>query len=70
MPFIILNKTNPFDPVHQTEYETADQADTAARDLLSTQPSSVMLIAQVLKRYTTELTVSVQDVEPAQEVVE
>lgn len=70
MPFIVLNKTNAFDPVHQTEYETAEQADAAARDLLRTQPSSVLLVAQVLKRYTAEVTVSVQDVEPAQEGAE
>lgn len=70
MPFIVLNKTNAFDPVHQTEYGTAEQADAAARDLLRTQPNAVLLVAQVLKRYTAEVTVSVQDVDPAQEGVE
>lgn len=70
MPFIVLNKTNAFDPVHQTEYDTVEQADAAARDLLRTHPNSVLLVAQVLKRYTAEVTVSVQDVDPVQEGVE
>lgn len=70
MPFIVLNKTNAFDPVHQTEHGTAEQADAAARDLLRTHPNSVLLVAQVLKRYTAEVTVSVQDVDPVQEGVE
>lgn len=70
MPFIVINKTNAFDPVHQAEYATAELADAAARELLRAQPSAVLLTAQVLKRYTAEVTVSVQDVELAQEGAE
>lgn len=61
MPFIVTNITNAFDPIHQNEYATEALADAAARDLLRAQPNAVLRTAQVIKRYTAEVTVSVQE---------
>lgn len=61
MPYIVINATNAFDPLNQTEFETEALADSAARELLRVQPGSSVRLAQVLKRYSAEVTVIAED---------
>lgn len=72
MPFIVINNSNNFDPIHQNEYATEQEADAAARKLLEEQPAAIVRTAQVLKRYSAKVTVSVEEVaeQPVQEIVE
>ncbi|MDD2108904.1 hypothetical protein ACK56M_10215 [Pseudomonas sp. s4] len=72
MPFIVINTSNNFDPIHQNEYPTEQDADAAARKLLEEQPAAIVRTAQVIKRYSAKVTVSVEEVEgqPVQEVTE
>lgn len=61
MPYIVINATNAFDPLNQTEFETEALADSAARELLRVQPGSSVRLTQVLKRYSAEVTVIAED---------
>lgn len=72
MPFIVINNSNNFDPIHQIEYATEQEADAAARKLLEDQPAAIVRTAQVLKRYWAQVTVSVEEAagQPVQEVTE
>lgn len=72
MPFIVINSSNNFDPIHQNEYATEQEADSAARKLLEEQPAAIVRTAQVLKRYKAQVTVSVEEAaeQPVQEVIE
>ncbi|MBF8703004.1 hypothetical protein [Pseudomonas putida] len=72
MPFIVINNSNNFDPIHQNEYATEQEADAAARKLLEEQPAAIVRTAQVLKRYKAQVTVSVEEAagQPVQEVTE
>ncbi|WP_411959060.1 hypothetical protein ACK56M_22255 [Pseudomonas sp. s4] len=72
MPFIVINNSNNFDPIHQIEYATEQEADAAARKLLEEQPAAIVRTAQVLKRYWAQVTVSVEEAagQPVQEVTE
>lgn len=72
MPFIVINTSNSFDPIHQNEYPTEQDADAAARKLLEEQPAAIVRTAQVIKRYSAKVTVSVEEAlgQPVQEVTE
>lgn len=72
MPFIVINTSNSFDPIHQNVYPTEQEADAAARKLLEEQPAAIVRPAQVLKRYSAKVTVSVEEAAkaPVHEVVE
>lgn len=72
MPFIVINTSNNFDPIHQNEYATEQEADVAARKLLEEQPAAIVRTAKVLKRYWAQVTVSVEEAagQPVQEVTE
>lgn len=72
MPFIVINTSNSFDPIHQNEYPTEQDADAAARRLLEEQPAAIVRTAQVIKRYSAKVTVSVEEAagQPVQEVTE
>ncbi|WP_085615015.1 MULTISPECIES: hypothetical protein [unclassified Pseudomonas] len=72
MPFIVINTSNSFDPIHQNEYATEQEADAAARKLLEEQPAAIVRTAKVLKRYWAQVTVSVEEAagQPVQEVTE
>lgn len=61
MPFIVINSSNHFDPVHQNEFATEQEADAAARELLKAQPAAVVRTAQVIKRYSAQVRVTAQD---------
>lgn len=61
MPFIVINSSNHFDPIHQTEYATEQEADSAARQLLKEQPAALVRTAQVIKRYSATVTVTAAD---------
>ncbi|MCY1420951.1 hypothetical protein D9M71_365900 [compost metagenome] len=61
MPFIVINNSNNFDPIHQNEYATEQEADAAARKLLEEQPAAIVRTGQVLKRYKAQVTVSVEE---------
>ncbi|MGE8461938.1 MAG: hypothetical protein ACN6P0_12780 [Pseudomonas capeferrum] len=61
MPFIVINSSNNFDSIHQNEYATEQDADSAARNLLEEQPAAIVRTAQVLKRYSAKVTVSVAE---------
>lgn len=63
MSYVVINTTNPYDPANQLRHATEEAADQAARDLLSAQPAATVHTAQVLKRYTAELTVTVDETE-------
>ncbi|MDH0640142.1 hypothetical protein N5D52_24755 [Pseudomonas sp. GD03860] len=64
MPYIVFNATNSFDPANQIHHATEEAADLAARELLAAQPAAIVHTAKVLKRYTAEVTVTVQEPEP------
>ncbi|HKS12934.1 MAG TPA: hypothetical protein VJS90_07815 [Pseudomonas sp.] len=66
MPFIVINTSNNFDPVHQSEFATEEQADAAAREILAAQPGAVVRTAQLLKRYTARVTVTAKVAEAAE----
>lgn len=72
MPFIVINTSNNFDPIHRNEYATEQEADAAARQLLEEQPAAIVRTAQVLNRYKAQVTVSVEEAagQPVQEVTE
>ncbi|MFJ2526182.1 hypothetical protein [Pseudomonas sp. Irchel s3f19] len=61
MPYIVINTSNNFDPIHQSEYVTEQEADAAARNLLEEQPTALVRTAQVLKRYSATVTVTAAD---------
>lgn len=61
MPFIVINSSNNFDPIHQIEYASEQEADSAARQLLKEQPAGLVRTAQVLKRYSATVTVTAAD---------
>ena len=63
MPFIVINTSNNFDPIHQTEFATEAEADAAARELLKAQPAAIVRTAQVLKRYSAQVRVTAQEAE-------
>ncbi|WP_028941634.1 hypothetical protein [Pseudomonas vranovensis] len=70
MPYIVINTSNHYDPANQIHHATEEAADQAARDLLSSQPAAIVHTAKVLKRYTAEVTVTVDEpesVEPMEE---
>ena len=62
MTFIVQNTTNDFDAIHRVPFATQEEAEQAARDLLSTQPGAVLRVAQVLKVF--RATVTVTEAEP------
>lgn len=57
MPYIVINTSNNFDPIHQYEYASEPEADAAARKLLEEQPTALVRTAQLLKRYSATVTV-------------
>ncbi|MFV3337928.1 hypothetical protein [Pseudomonas sp. 43(2021)] len=61
MPYIVINTSNNFDPIHQNEYASAQEADAAARKLLEEQPTAHVRTAQLLKRYSATVTVIAAD---------
>ena len=63
MPYIVINTTNYYEPANQFHHATEEAADLAARDLLAAQPGAVVHMAKVLKRYTAEVTVTVEEPE-------
>ncbi|MNJ32909.1 hypothetical protein D3C77_275870 [compost metagenome] len=70
MPYIVINTTNHYDPASQLRHATEEAADQAARELLAAQPTAIVHTAKVLKRYTAEVTVTVDEpesVEPMEE---
>lgn len=62
MTFIVQNTINDFDAIHRTQFATQEEAEQAARDLLATQPGTVLRVAQVLKVF--RATVTVTEAEP------
>lgn len=61
MPYIVINTSNNFDPIHQNEYASEQEADAAARKLLEEQPTALVRTAQLLKRYSATVTVIAAD---------
>jgi len=61
MPFIVINRTNALDPIRTVEYATEAEADTAARELLKSQPGAEVLTAQLIKRYSAQVRVTAQE---------
>lgn len=72
MPYIVIDRTNALGPLRTVEYATEADADTAARELIKSQPGNEVLTAQLVKRYSAEVNVTVQEAadipaeEPAQ----
>jgi hypothetical protein len=67
MPYVVINASNAFDPIHQVVYATAEEADTAARDLLNAQPQATVRTAQLLNTYTAKVTVTAMPVPDAEQ---
>lgn len=61
MPYIVINTSNNFDPIHQNKYTSEQEADSAARKLLEEQPTALVRTAQLLKRYSATVTVITAD---------
>ncbi|WP_236238443.1 hypothetical protein [Pseudomonas faucium] len=61
MPFIVINRTNALDPTRTVEYTTEAEADAAARELLKVQPGAEVLTAQLIKRYSAQVNVTVEE---------
>lgn len=71
MPFVAINLTNDYDTANKTRYATQEEADGRAREILSQFPAAQVCVAQVLKDYSAEVTVTAKDPadpEPAPEV--
>lgn len=62
MPFIVINSSNAYDPNNQTEYQTVEEADARARDIMQSYPQSVVRTAQLLNTYSAKVTVTVKAV--------
>lgn len=58
MTYIVINATNAYDPSNQLEYATEAEADSKAREILSTYPQSVIRTAKLLKTYTATVSIS------------
>ncbi|MFJ2981180.1 MULTISPECIES: hypothetical protein [unclassified Pseudomonas] len=69
MPFIVINRTNALDPIRTLEYATEVEADAAARELLKSQPGAEVLTAQLIKRYSAQVSVTVQQAEESGAIV-
>lgn len=70
MPYIVINQSNNFDPIHQNHYPSEALADEAARELLKAQPMAIVRTAKLLKNYTAEVTVSVKEADAVETVVQ
>lgn len=72
MPFIVIDRTNALGPLRTVEYATEAEADAAARELLNAQPGNEVLTAQLIKRYSAQVSVTVQEAEalPVEEPVQ
>ncbi len=62
MPFIVINSSNAYDPNNQTEYQTVEEADARAREIMQSYPQSVVRTAQLLNTYNAKVTVTVKAV--------
>lgn len=62
MPFIVINSSNAYDPNNQTEYQTVEEADARAREIMQSYPQSVVRTAQLLNTYSAKVTVTVKAV--------
>ena len=63
MPYVVINRSNAFDPIKDIEHATEEAADAAARALLEAQPTASLFTAKVVKGYSAEVTVSAESVE-------
>lgn len=63
MPFIVVDRTNALGPLRTVEYATEAEADDAARELLNVQPGNEVLTAHLVKRYSAQVNVTVQEAE-------
>lgn len=61
MPFIVINRTNALDPLRTVEFPIESEADAAAIKLLESQPGAEVLTAQLIKRYSAQVCVTVQE---------
>ncbi|QHG64365.1 hypothetical protein [Pseudomonas putida] len=61
MPFIVINRTNALDPIRTLEFPTEGEADTAAVNLIESQPGAEVLTAKLLKRYSAKVEVTAQE---------
>ena len=62
MPFIVINSSNAYDQNNQTEYQTVEEADARAREIMQSYPQSVVRTAQLLNTYSAKVTVTVKAV--------
>lgn len=58
MPFIAINRLNQFDTLNPRTFATEEEANAAARELLSASPNAQIYTAKLLSNFTA--TVSVQ----------
>lgn len=63
MPYVVINRSNAFDPIKDIEHATEEAADAAARALLEAQPTASLLTAKVIKRYSAEVKVTAEAIE-------
>lgn len=58
MTYIVINKTNNFDNMNAMEFETLEEVDAAARQILQKEPGAQVVTAQLIKRYKAEVVIS------------
>lgn len=71
MPYIVIVIT-PYiinDPDQFREYPTEEEADAAARNIVTANPSAMVMTAQAIKRYKADIIVNAEESWPKQDPV-
>ncbi|MEX5322763.1 MULTISPECIES: hypothetical protein [Pseudomonas] len=61
MPFVAINLSNDYEVANKTRFATQEEADARARAILSQFPAAQVCVAQVLKDYSAEVTITAND---------
>lgn len=55
--YIVINKTNSFDPANNLRFATEEEAEAKVAEMLTAQPFHVILTAELLKSFKATVTV-------------
>ncbi|MCF3155640.1 MULTISPECIES: hypothetical protein [Pseudomonas] len=61
MPYVAINLSNDYEVANKTRFATQEEADARARAILSQFPAAQVCVAQVLKDYSAEVTITAND---------
>lgn len=64
MPYIVVNKTNAFEPSSSNEYATFTEAEQVAYTILQSNPSAQIVVAKIEKKYTAQVVITAEDPTP------